>query len=856
MLDTAPVRFLPWFLAGCSTAVLAAQRGDVAGESQPALPDTLVVPPAPARSAEAELGTLQVVAGCRVELFASEPLVADPVAAAFDADGRLWVVEMRGYMHDLDATGEAEPTGRIVVLHDDDGDGRADRSTAFAEQLVLPRAVLPLRGGALVVTPPELLWMPDADGDLVADGRASVMGGFEAGLENPEHSGNGLLWGFDHRIHLANDKRLVRRIGDRFQVEAGAGGGQWGISSDDRGRLYCNYNSDWLHCDLVPGRYAVAASAVGGLPLVNARLVRDTSVWPIRVTPGVNRGYRDGMLKDGVLTTHTAACAPLVYRGGWLPFDGDVFACEPAGNCVRRIVLRDLDGAMQGENAYQAERREFLASTDERFRPVSLLNGLDGALYVVDLYRGVIQHRNFVTSFLRRQIEQRGLERPIGLGRVWRVVPTDVAPPPPAPRLGAAEPAQLVRALAHANGAVRDLALRELVQRRPRGVVPELQRWLADDARPAVRIALLSALAGLDALTTTDLRRAVRDPDPGVVAFALQHVGPSLGRGDPLLWGALERLAAVGTPSVRWHVALAVGDALGAPGGPKAGCDERALALLATMVSTTPGDGGLRAAVATAAQAGLGDVLARLCEALAGEGTTDAAAALRDLAARAVRSRQPAAQERVFALAARARATWQVQQLLAGAVAALPKGKQQDGWLVFPATPAPLAALAQHGDATVRQHALTLLAAVRLEGTPVPGAVTSLTPDEQRRVRDGELVFRRACAACHQLDGRGQRGLAPPLQDSEWVLGPPEQLARIALHGVKGPIEVDGETWSLEMPGQGHLSDAELAQVLSYLRRAFGHQASCIEAALVAAERQATAGRGDAWTAAELLGSR
>ncbi|MEC8652615.1 MAG: cytochrome c, partial [Planctomycetota bacterium] len=141
-------------------------------------------------------------------------------------------------------------------------------------------------------------------------------------------------------------------------------------------------------------------------------------------------------------------------------------------------------------------------------------------------------------------------------------------------------------------------------------------------------------------------------------------------------------------------------------------------------------------------------------------------------------------------------------------------------------------------------------------GAAAPGAVTSLSAGEKARVERGAVVFRGACAACHQLDGRGQEGLAPPLRDSEWVTGPPERLVRIALHGVRGPIEVDGKSWDLEMPGQGHLSDQELAQVLSYLRRAFGHQASCVDQDAVKAVRKRAKKRSGAWTATELLGKK
>ena len=132
------------------------------------LPADVLVPPALALTPQEELQTLHVPDGYEVQLFAAEPLIQDPVVATFDVAGRLWVAEFRNYMLDVEASHEADPTGRIVVLHDDDHDGRADRSTVFCDGLILPRAVLPLQGGALVIAPPDLYWMPDADGDLVA----------------------------------------------------------------------------------------------------------------------------------------------------------------------------------------------------------------------------------------------------------------------------------------------------------------------------------------------------------------------------------------------------------------------------------------------------------------------------------------------------------------------------------------------------------------------------------------------------------------------------------------------------------------------------------------------------------------
>ncbi|MCC7397713.1 MAG: c-type cytochrome [Planctomycetes bacterium] len=847
-------RLLLAFVFAVVALALPAQRGDRAGEAQTPLPKDLVVPPANVRSPAEQLSTLRLPPGFTCELFASEPMIGDPVAATFDAAGRLWVVEMRNFMLDLDATDEAAPTGRVVVLEDDDGDHRADRATVYCDRLVLPRAVLPLRGGALVLTPPRLLWLPDADGDLRADAGAEqeVCAGFEAGIDNPEHCANGLLWGLDNRIHLAGDKRLLRWTPKGFVIEHGAGGGQWGITHDDRGRLYFNYNEDWLHVDLVPTRHGPAASLVGGLPQHNHRVCQDHTVWPSHITPGVNRGYQPGRLVDYKLAIHTAVCAPLIYRGGLLPgCDGDAFACEPAANLVRRIVLRDHDGRMQGANAYEAERQEFFASSDERCRPVNLATGPDGALYVVDMYRGVIQHKNFVTSFLRQQIVDRGLSAPTGLGRIWRLVPAGTSVPP-SPSLPFPDADAAIAGLLHTNGAVRDLALRELVMQGAAGAAGALRERLAGDARPAVRIVLLAALQGLDRLHEADVRRALLDGDPGVVCFGLDLAGPFLAAGDRVSWRAVEAIVAdlAARPNVRWHAALALGDVLQrAVDGARR---ERALRGLVTAASTTPEDAMLRGAVATASQRQLVEVLQRVLD--AGEGERPRFLLLaRDFAARTVRQRQAALQERVLALATTSPFA---AELLRGALDALPKGAARVGWLRFASTPPALAQLAAAAGDPRQPLAKELLAAVTLVGSTAPGVVTQLTADEAARVRAGERVFAGVCAACHQLDGNGQQGLAPRLRDSEFVLGPPERLARIALFGLRGPLDIDGTPWNLEMPGQRMLNDDQLAQVLSYLRRAFGHQAAPVTTELVRTVREQHAGRSEPFTAQELLGEK
>ncbi|MFY9342099.1 MAG: cytochrome c, partial [Planctomycetota bacterium] len=194
--------------------------------------------------------------------------------------------------------------------------------------------------------------------------------------------------------------------------------------------------------------------------------------------------------------------------------------------------------------------------------------------------------------------------------------------------------------------------------------------------------------------------------------------------------------------------------------------------------------------------------------------------------------------------------------LLRGACDVLPKGNGRVGWYELPAVPPALVALLAGSDPVVAALAQELVGAIAITGTTAPATVADLTPEERTLATAGETTFRRACAACHQLDGNGMQGLAPPLRDSEWVTGPAERLVRIALHGVKGPIDVNGATWSLEMPGQRHLGDQDLAGVLTWLRRAFGHRQGAVSIGAVAAERRAQAQRSEPWTATELLGGK
>lgn len=829
-------------LALLLAAALPAQQGDKAGEEHVPLPAGLSIPPSPVVAPALALRTLHLQPGFHVELVAAEPLVEDPVAIAFDADARLWVVEMRSFMPDIDGNGETTPNGCIAVLEDQDGDGVFDRRHVFLDRLVLPRAVLPVLGGALVIAPPNLLFAADADGDLHAESSTVVATGFDAGIANPEHAANGLLWGLDNWIHLADHPTRYRRTASGFVEAPAAGHGQWGLSQDDGGRLYFDYNEDWLRTDLLPGHYCVRNPDAGTAAAGNFRVVKDTSVWPARITPGVNRGYRRGILKDATLVNHTAACAPCVYRAGLLPdCAGSVFACDPAANLVRRFVIDRDDGVPRGANAY--ERSEFLASTDERFRPVNLCTGPDGALYVVDMYRGLIQHKNFVTSYLRQQVIERGLDRPLGLGRIWRVLPDGKTAPPP-PRLLHADTAQLVAALQHDNGAVRDRAQQLLVERRDRAAVPALRALLRHGTDPRSRLHALWTLDGLSALQRGDVASALRDADDGVRCAGVRLAEPLLSRGDPAAFVLCRDLHGRAA-AVSWQLAASYGEVAGKGEAP-------ALRALADLACEHAADPILRSVVVSSLSRRELQLLRHLRDrddfSAEAKGRPELLSAL---ARSLCKHRDAALQQQLFTAAAACMANWQQRALLRGATEALPKGELRQQYFVFQETPSALAAMARSGDAEVGRLVQQILAAIVIH---VEVATTlQLTAEQRSMVANGARLFGFTCASCHQGHGRGMSGLAPPLRESEWVQGPPARLLHIALRGVRGPIEVAGQTWNMEMPSHEKLPDDQLAAILSYVRQQFGNGSSLVDTADVAAARQQLAGRPDQFTAAELL---
>lgn len=854
-------------LVGATVAAFA-QNGDHTNEVQREVVPREVIPPAPVRTPEEEAKTFVIAPGFHVELVAAEPLVTSPVAMQFDHRGRLWVVEMNGFMPNPDGHGEQQPVGDIVVLEDTDGDGRMDKRTVFLGGLVMPRALMLFQDGILVAEPPRLWFARDTDGDGKADEKLFVADDYAAQDDpklgdraNPEHASNSPTWMLDNWVYSANHTWRYRWLGGsptNWIKEPTLFRGQWGISQDDYGRLFHNSNSDPLRGDLVEGRYLTRNPNLRNPFGANVQLETDLHVWPVRVNPGVNRGYQPGQLTpEGRLATYTGACGPVVYRGDQFGTDfvGDVFLCEPAGNLIRREKITNRDGLLTASNAY--DHAEFIASTDERFRPVNLHNGPDGTLYIVDLYRGIIQHRIYLTSYLRKQAESRNLQTPVNLGRLWRVVRDgrpvrrETLPAKPATE-------QLLTKLSHPNGWWRDRAQQLLVERRDSNAVPRLRELalVANNPAPLGRLHALWTLDGLGQLDLPTLQAAIDDPDLKVRSAVLRLCENFL-RGpqrDTAAGIVLQRAGFVPLEE-QLQLMLTLGEINTAA----------TRAILRVLLMNTPAS-PLRFDAVLSGLAGqeLEFLESLVRDPICATMKNAHAPLLTGLARCVTYEAVPERVEHLLELAtSRPDGDWQQLAILDGLAGTVPLAKPgQPAPVVKPivlaAESKALLALRKLDSPDVKSRVARLEPLIAWPDKPgmaaLPKPAAPLSDDDAASFARGKALYALVCGACHQPHGNGQAGLAPPLRDSEWVLGSEQRLARIVLHGVRDEISVKGANYTLNMPALAEaLTDQQLADALTYVRHEWGHTATPVKPATIKAVRAQFAKREDSWTQAELL---
>ena len=794
------------------------------------------VPPAPPLSPEEAMKTFRVAPGFRLELVASEPLVQNPIFFEFDPEGRIWVVEYQGYMRDVAGSGEGEPICRVVVLEDTDGDGRAEKSTVFLDHLVMPRSFAFVQGGVLLQEPPRLWFCADTDGDLRCDKRTEV--GKMGAAGNPQHTANGLRYGLDNWLHNADWPKRHRWVDGKLIEAETMHRGQFGVTFDETGRFFSCYENSALHADLIPAEYLVRnrhlsqvlARGERGASGVSVNIATEAKeVFPIRVTPAVTLGALE-LRDDGRLRTYTIAAGVCSYDGDQFPDDarGNVFVPESGGHLLGRLQL--TAGIRPKATRFYPAEQEFLASTDERFRPVNARVGPDGALYIADLYHGIIEHVIFMVPWLSDQIRDRQLGTGNDLGRIYRVVREDRPLDHCRPNLTQASSAELVSHLSHANGWWRLTAQRLLVERRDPAATPLLTD-LALHGRSALgRLHALWTLDGFEALDAETKFAALGDVDERVRAAALRLSERGLdAKQQTALLVKLGPLVDDRSEMVRLQATLTA----------SALPQTDALPLVARLAAT--GDDAL---FRTAALTGLEGRELEFVRLLLESGEPQSRLVI--LAAQCVMQAGDATQiAALFETLDRVSGASPRDALLEAMASFAPTGGRRAKPVTLRAEPTVLIKLARGGDARVRQTAYRVMELFTWPGAAPLAAegmdVAALSLAEQKRLAAGREPFTIFCAPCHQPHGGGAANVAPPLAGSDWLAGPPERLARIVLHGLYGPVEVNGQTWNLHMPGLGAtglLDDEKLAAILSYVRRAWGNSASPVEPALIAAIRR------------------
>ena len=344
---------------------------------------------APPLSVEDSIKTMRIKPGYKIIPVLTEPHIHEPAAVAWDGNGRMYVVEMRTYMQDIDGKNQLAPVSRVSRHEDSDGDGVYDKHTVFADNLALPRMVLPLINKVIIreTNTFDLKSYEDTDGDGVADKIEMWHEGGNRG-GNLEHQPSGLIWNIDNWIYTTYSRHRYRFTnGTVVRENLTHGAGQWGLTHDNIGRVF--YSTAGGENPATDFQQPIAYGRIS-FPGEQANGFRE--VFPIDSVPDT-QGGRGRLREDNTLNHFTGSCGQSIYRGDRMPkdFDGDLIICEPVGRLIRRANVKNENGKIIVENAY--DKSEFIASTDPNFRPINSAVGPDGCLYIVDMYRGIIQER-------------------------------------------------------------------------------------------------------------------------------------------------------------------------------------------------------------------------------------------------------------------------------------------------------------------------------------------------------------------------------------------------------------------------------------------------------------------------------
>ncbi len=779
-----------------------------------------------------------------IQLVACEPLVQDPVAITFDVSGRLWVVEMLGFMPDIEGTGEDEKTGRVSVLFDDDADGKMDRKQVFLDSLHLPRAIAVVEGGILIAEQMPLWYVTDTDGDLRADTKILVDSNY-GGLPMPEHSANGLWRHMDGWLYNAKSRSRYREIEGRWVEQETEFRGQWGICHDNAGRLFYNYNWSQLHADLIPPNYYNRNPNYRSTAGLDHGVTLDRKVFPIRSNPAVNRGYVPGTLdEEGKLLEFASACAPLIYRGDAMGkgYQGDAFVCEPTANLLKCNKITENGFVISAQGAFQ--QREFLASTDERFRPIFLSDGPDGALYLVDMYRGIIQHGPYMSDYLRKITLERDLDQHIHLGRIWKIKAKatqrksviDVS------KLASDD---LYAALNSENGWLRDQAQHEIISRSEEDAATRLWKVMKSENHWS-RLHALWCLFELNLLSKGPYLELLDDSNPDVRSTFWRLIfKETLSQAQKQeLQDQMEHRFLSEHPKVQLQLILE-SDQISVHAAVKMArlmlrqFPDHAIVRDATMSAFFEREHVLLVSLLTNSELTAGDqstqmIIEALSSAIINHGNPYEVKSLLEWLPEGL--------------------PWQQTSLLQG----MASHQREDSAFINLPTKPHVFELITPNDQTA--HLWKSISDILIwPGKParIKEADDGQPKPDQKIMALGRQKYVSLCASCHGLQGEGLTRFAPPLRKSEWVQDDPHKLMMILLHGMQGPISVGGKMYEVPdimpaMPSFSTTQNGDLAAIATYIRNAWGNHGRPIKSGTVSHIRYRTQGKVTPWTAPEL----
>jgi putative membrane-bound dehydrogenase-like protein len=477
----------------------------------------------------ASMQTIRMPKGWSVELIASEPLVEDPVNFAFGADGAVWVVEMGDY------PSGGSRSGRIKRLTDSNGDGKLDSSTVFLDNLSYPAGVYAWRDGIVVACAPDVFFARDTNADGVADERRVLLSGFP--LANPQHRVNGFTYGLDHRLHMGTGSEVKEILevttGRKIQVSGcdlsldvdtgiatlETGTTQYIRGCDDWGNWFGNDNSHPIFHYVYDREWLNASRSSIRSP--SQHLMQPPSappVYPIR---------RDTDRFNDLFAANrfTSACSSIFCRspGATPEMQGCAMVCESVHNLVSRIQVQANGASFTGSRLDEDKQSDWLRSDDPWFRPVRIENGLDGTLWIADMYRRVIEHPEWIPNDWQRRIDVRAGEN---LGRIYRAFRSDFTPYANF-NWSKADEEQLLSALGSPSSAISDMARQQLIWRHNTAskVIPDKLRSLQSQSELAVvRLRALATLNAMQECTPSDWIIGCKDSDSRVVRWAIQQM--------------------------------------------------------------------------------------------------------------------------------------------------------------------------------------------------------------------------------------------------------------------------------------------------------------------------------------------